>query len=144
MTTSKIVKKIYKNWQEYLIFGSWWARIEVDSALSDSSENPVQNKVVKWAIDTKISNPSGWTAWQYLKKTAQWEEWDDVDALPSWWTAGQVLTKTQDWADWEDPAAAWIILDPNSPITIEKIWVWTEQQYSELSSYDNNTAYLTV
>jgi hypothetical protein len=28
-------------------------KIDVDSALSDSAENPVQNKVIKTAIDTK-------------------------------------------------------------------------------------------
>lgn len=38
----------------------------------------------------------------------------------------------------------WIICDPNSPITITKIWAWTESQYQNLSSYDNSTAYLTI
>ena len=104
MDTSKIVKKIYKDWQEYLIFWSWWASIEVDSSLSDSSENPVQNKVVKGAIDAKITNPSWWNAWQVLKKTANWEEWAD-----GWWfnpentwEEWQVLTKTSTWYAYDD------------------------------------------
>lgn len=37
-----------------------------------------------------------------------------------------------------------IVADPDSPIKIEKIWCWTEAQYSALSSYSNTTAYLTV
>lgn len=37
-----------------------------------------------------------------------------------------------------------IVADPDSPIKIEKIWCWTEDQYSALSSYSDTTAYLTV
>jgi hypothetical protein len=33
--------------------------IDVDSALSDTSENPVQNKVVKAAVDGKVDKVSG-------------------------------------------------------------------------------------
>lgn len=101
MTTQKIVKKIYKNWQEYLIYWSWWATIEVDASLSDSSENPVQNKVVKWAIDAKITNPSWWSTWNVLKKTANGVEWwAESWWLPSWWTAWQILKKTSNGSEW--------------------------------------------
>lgn len=37
-----------------------------------------------------------------------------------------------------------IVADPDSPIKIEKIWCWTEDQYAALSSYSDTTAYLTV
>jgi len=109
------------------------------------SQNSVYDKIssMDTTIGWKITNPSGWTAWQYLKKTAQWEEWANVEALPSWWTVGQVLTKTQSWADWEDPTG-WIVCDPNSPITITKIRCWTESQYSNLWTYDSSTAYMTI
>lgn len=40
--------------------------VTVDAALSDTSENPVQNKVVKAAVDEKISSPSNPTAGQFL------------------------------------------------------------------------------
>ena len=40
--------------------------VTVDSALSDSSTNPVQNKVVKVAVDGKISAPNNPTAGQFL------------------------------------------------------------------------------
>ena len=99
------------------------------------------------SLDSKITNPSGWTAWQYLKKTAQWEEWSNVDALPSWWTEWQVLTKTQSWADWEDPTG-WIQLAPNSPLKPKYNWYWTEAQYQALSQYytdePEDTVYHTI
>jgi len=115
MATSKIVKKIYKDWQEYLIFGSWWASIEVDSALSDSSENPVQNKVVKWAIDAKITNPN-------------------------WWTAGQVLKKTANWVEWWDAPATWVI---SSNDTYEDMVHLSQAEYEALATKDPNTFYST-
>ena len=49
----------------------------VDSALSLSSENPVQNKVVKAALDSIDSIPSGGTAGQVLTKTANGSAWQD-------------------------------------------------------------------
>ena len=38
----------------------------------------------------------------------------------------------------------WIQLDANSPITVSKLWVGTEAQYSALGSYSNDTVYMTV
>lgn len=40
--------------------------VTVDDALSSTSENPVQNKVVKAALDGKITAPSSPTAGQFL------------------------------------------------------------------------------
>ena len=40
--------------------------VTVDTELSATSENPVQNKVVKAAVDGKISSPSNPTAGQFL------------------------------------------------------------------------------
>ena len=100
MATKNVIKKIIKDWVEYFIYSTKW-EVEVDSALSDTSENPVQNKVVKWAIDWKITNPSGWTTGQVLTKTANWESWQDAQGwLPEWWTVWQVLKKTANWAEW--------------------------------------------
>lgn len=72
----------------------------VDSALSSTSENPVQNKKVKEALDTKITNPSWWNAWQVLKKTDNWEEWADE----SWWWWDEIVYLTQDEYDALSPA----------------------------------------
>lgn len=50
---------------------------EVDNALSSTSENPVQNKVVKAALDKKVDNvsgkgliPAGGTTGQFLVKSS--------------------------------------------------------------------------
>ena len=50
----------------------------VDSALSDSSENPVQNKVVKEAIDAVDQVPANGTTGQVLTKTADGYAWQDI------------------------------------------------------------------
>jgi hypothetical protein len=113
MATSKIVKKIYKDWQEYLIFWSWWASIEVDSALSDSSENPVQNKVVKGALDNKITNPSGWSTWQVLKKTPTGSEWWDT---PKTYTTIQVILTSAWWSNNEQTVTATWVTTTNSVV----------------------------
>ena len=115
------------------------------------------------AVTVSEFTPS-WTAttWYVVKKTADWYWW----AAESWavtsvnwqtWavtvseftptssgSTDQVLTKTAWWYDWATPAASWIICDPNSPITIDKIRCWTEAQYSALWTYSSTTAYLTI
>ena len=64
--------------------GSWVAAaipsITVDSALSSSSTNPVQNKIVKQALDNvaAIALPSGGEAGQLLMKTS------NVDYITEW------------------------------------------------------------
>jgi hypothetical protein len=63
---------------------------EVDSTLSSTSENPVQNKVVKAALDGKANNA-------------------DIHNLPSGGTAGQFLVK-QSATDYD---AAWVTV-PNA------------------------------
>ena len=63
---------------------------------------------------------------------------------PSWTaTTGYVVTKTATWYGWQAPTG-WISLASNSPITVSKLWVGTEAQYSALGSYSNDTVYLTV
>ena len=59
---------------------------------------------------------------QVLTKTASWYQW----ATPSWW---DVMVSSQ----------------PNNILTSwMKIWAWTQANYEALSSYDNNTVYLTI
>lgn len=90
--------------------------------------------------------PSGGTTWQVLTKTASWADWETVDALPSGGTAGQVLTKTTSWADWETPTW-WIDISSqaNNILTAwAKIWAGTESNYEGLSTYDDNTLYMTI
>jgi hypothetical protein len=54
-----------------------------------------------------------------------------------------VLTKNSSWYWWAAPTG-WIQLDANSPITVSKLWVGTEAQYSDLGSYSDDTVYMTV
>lgn len=49
--------------------------VTVDDALSDSSENPVQNKAVKTELDSKLTTPSGGTSGQVLSKTSFGYAW---------------------------------------------------------------------
>ena len=116
-----------------------------------------------WAVSVSEFNPWGTATTGYvLKKTADWYWWD----AESWavtsvngqtgavtvseftptssGSTDQVLTKTANWYDWATPAASGIVCDPNSPITIDKIRVWTESQYSNLGTYSATTAYMTV
>ena len=109
--------------------------IIIDSTLSSSSINPVQNKIVKSALDAKITMPSNGNTGQVLKKTSNGVEWADdleggenivVDSslsttstnpiqnkvitnvlnekltIPSGGNVGQVLKKTQSGIEWAD------------------------------------------
>ena len=66
-----------------------------------------------------------------------------INEVPSSWTTWYVLTKTSSWYWWA-AASGGIQLDSNSPLTISKIWVGSQSQYNNLSSYSNDTIYLTV
>ena len=110
--------------------------ITVDDALSGTSENPVQNKIIKAALDGKgtyskpsggipatdlaqavqtslekaddsIQNPSGGTDGQVLTKTASGEAWQDAPTeLPSGGSTGDFLRKTASGAAWQTVPAA--------------------------------------
>lgn len=68
-----------------------------------------------------------------------------VSWLPSGWTNWQVLMMVNWVATWVNPADYWfIMLDSNSPITLKKVWAWTEAEYQALQSYDATTKYDTV
>lgn len=57
--------------------GSQWfnASVSVDSSLDASSSNPVENRAVTSALNTKITMPSGGSAGQVLTKTADGTQW---------------------------------------------------------------------
>lgn len=58
-------------------------------------------------------------------------------------STGQVLTKTSTNYEWQAPTG-WIQLDSSSPMTVSKLWVWSQAQYEALGSYSNDTIYMTV
>ena len=63
---------------------------------------------------------------------------------PSWTaTTGYVVTKTASGYEWAAPSW-WISLDSSSPMTVSKLWVWSQAQYEALGSYSNDTIYMTV
>ncbi len=66
-----------------------------------------------------------------------------INEVPSSWTTWYVLTKNSSWYWWAEPTG-WISLDSNSPITVSKLRVGTEAQYSALATYDASTIYMTV
>ena len=62
--------------------GVAWAdqsTVTIDSALSGTSTNPVQNKVVKAGLDSKLTTPSGGSNGQYLQKTSSGTAWATVN-----------------------------------------------------------------
>lgn len=79
----------------------------------------------------------GWL--EYSIWAANWFEPENAG------TAWQILVKTANGYQWVDLSSLWIIVkDSASPIDIEKVWAWTEQQYQDLSSYSDKTEYMTV
>ena len=66
-----------------------------------------------------------------------------------WWTAttGYVVTKTAGWYEWAAPSW-WDVMvssQANNILTSwMKIWAWTQDNYDNLGTYDNNTVYLTI
>ena len=58
-------------------------------------------------------------------------------------TTGYVVTKTASGYEWKAPTG-WIQLDSSSPMTVSKLWVWSQAQYEALWSYSNDTIYMTV
>ena len=58
MTATRRISKIIKDWVEYNIV--WWWSEAVDTCLDTTSENPVQNKVIAQAINTKQDTLTAW------------------------------------------------------------------------------------
>ena len=124
--------------------------ITIDSVLSNSSVNPVQNKIITEALSTKITMPSNGSVGQVLKKTSNGVEWSDdltgesitIDStlslsstnpvqnkvikaaldekltIPSGGTNGQVLSKTSTGYTWITPSVQ-ITVDSSLSTTSE-------------------------
>ena len=77
--------------------------LTVDSSLSSTSENPVQNKVIYNALAGKQDTLPAGTTGQYLQKTANGVAWAAVSALPSQTgNSGKFLTTDGSLASWAD------------------------------------------
>lgn len=135
-------------------YGNWWDW----QTTTAPSKNAVYDKIS--AMDTTISNKANatdigdatitFTQW-WVSKWAITTNQSSAETIAldawfnPWWTATTwyVVTKTADGYEWKQPTG-WISLDTNSPITVSKLRVGTEQQYSALWSYDASTIYMTV
>lgn len=130
--------------------------IIVDSALSSTSENPVQNKVINTALATKQDAlPSGTTG-NYLQKTASGVTWAAVDALPSQTGhAGEYLTTDGTTASWgavqsggiqneSSQTGALAIGGYNSTVSTNKGTQGTILIGNGASARDNNSSYSAV
>lgn len=120
------IKKVIKNWTTYDLLNS----DNVGSALTGGTGISITGNTISNSGVTSV-NGSNWAV-TVSEFSPTW--------TPSVW---DVVTKTAGGYEWKAPTG-WISLDANSPITVSKLWVGTEAQYSALGSYDSSTVYMTV
>lgn len=109
-------------------------------------------------ISTSQVDASTYWPWNYYSSDTfikTYWNWDSSSNRNLWWWVTWVIHITNaitntwvtsvNWQTWDVTISGWgIQLDPNSPINIQYIWAWTEQQYQALQNKSNNTAYLAV
>lgn len=111
------------NWKQ-ILSPTWWVTSWNGQTWAVTYSAPVSSvNNQTWAVTVSEFSPT-WTAttWYVVTKTASGYEW----AAPSGW---DVMVSSQSW---------------NILISWMKIWAWTEADYLNLWSYDNNTLYLTI
>jgi len=138
------IKKVYKNWTAYDVLNS---DTVVDAVIPSQSWNSwkfltTDGSDVSWAtVDALPSQTS--QSGKFLTTNGTTASWANVDALPS--QTGQswkFLTTNWTTASWAN--VPWLQLDSSSPITVSKLRVGTEAQYSALATKSNDTIYMTV
>lgn len=133
------IKKVYKNWVAYDVFNTDY----VDSTLSTSSTNAIENWAVATALNWKQDTLVSWTN----IKTINWSSvLGSGDLAISWlpsqsWQAWKYLTT--DWTNASWGTVSWWITNDTTgtTTTVTKIWAGTEAEYWALSSYDATTIY---
>ena len=156
MATRKVINKIIKDWQAYYIFWSGWADIDVDSALSTTSENPVQNKVITTELNKKANSNSLWTAaskdtwtsaWNVPLLNSNWKLDDSiipavaiVDTYAVTNKSDLLALSAQKWDVWivSSESKSYILWGTGDP-TVEANWLWLKTP----SSVNNATISLT-
>ena len=77
--------------------------VSVDEELSNTSTNPVQNKVIYSALQDKQDTLPAGNVGQFLQKTSTGQQWSDVDTLPSQTgNNGKFLTTNGTSASWSE------------------------------------------
>ena len=142
-------------------FYSWWVvrvptKNDYTIVLSDEQHD---NATTRYIYN------NGWEYQYTVNETAMTQA--QLDALNSWitsakvttydnykeftpWgtaTTGYVVTKTASGYEWAAPSG-WDVMVSSQSWNIltswMKIWAWTESDYQNLGSYDQNTVYLTI
>lgn len=141
---------------------SWWTAVSLVTTGEKYTWNNKQNALTtqtaytsKWT-STKVPTITTNTLWQVTGITETSIAFPvnsvnggtgavTVSEFNPWWTAttGYVVTKTASGYEWQAPTG-WISLDSSSPITVSKLRVGTEAQYSALATKSNDTIYMTV
>lgn len=108
----------------------WGNSVTVDSALSDTSENPVQNKVVKSAIDEKLVKPaatgtkgqvltlgnSGATVWEDIENTLTYTK-EEYEALATKPAEGTHVVITNDGTGTGASSSVYVSANPSESAT---------------------------
>jgi len=138
-TSGDMIKVLYAdNWTLWLdnwtgTFKQIYFKADVDALLL-ALRNYIDWELAKkqnWvSSDTAPSNPSEWDLWYDTTNSAM-KVWD--------WTAWQSVGTG--WGGWD----VLVSDQPNNILTTwMKIRAWTDGNYQNLATYDNNTLYLTV
>lgn len=101
---------------------------------------------VNWCTGSVTVQPTlvSWTNIKTVKSTSLLGNWDiSINEVPSSWATWHVLTKTANWYCWAAPAETGITNDTTCTTSaLQKIWVWTQEEYESISTYCDTTAYL--
>ena len=114
--------------------GGWgWQTITIDSALSTTSTNPVQNKV----ITEKIDELELWVVVHSSTAPASASEW------MLWYDTTNKILKIYNWTSWENVWNNWDYIEvlSGSPVVKKYEWIWTEAQFLALWTYRADTEY---
>ncbi len=105
---------------------------------------------ISWKQDalTLPATPTQWhlvTWWANNKSLGDW--WVIPTGVPSGWNNWDVLTNVSWTPSWQAPSG-WDVKVSSQAGNIltswMKIWAWTEEDYWNLGTYDDNTVYLTI
>lgn len=135
--------------------GSTWA-VVLDA--DDISDSTTTNKFVTASDKTTWGNkqdaltlPATPTQWNLVTRWANNKSLVDWGAIPTWvpsgWTDGQVLSKVSGSVAWANPSW-WDVMVSSQTGNILTTWMkiraWTETDYGNLGTRDQNTLYLTI
>ena len=114
--------------------------------------SPATKKYVDDTASWKVSDTAYWAGWDgdtthAPSKNAVYDKIESLSVVPSGWNNWDVLTNVSWTPTWSAPSGwdvqistqSWNILT-----SWAKIWAWTDSDYQNLGSYDNNTIYITV